>query len=328
MIKKILKKFYQGRAERQEVREIVDWYYSKAAENELDSLLEREFPEQKQDEIWNQSENFERIKEKLQLSEKSKPKIRKVNWNFWTRVAASFLFIAGMVYLAANYLNYVEPESAVLVVSQITKNTDKGQKLTVFLPDGSEAILNAASSISYHDSFENDSTRIVYLSGEVFFQVKPDANKPFIVTTKNLKVTALGTSFNVNEREGKKVKISLVSGKVSVENETENHLVLLPGEQAIAGTGEWVKQNFNYQDAIAWKDGELVFKQTTFEETLEKLELWYGADIIVKNHPSYTSHYTGNFKNKSLEQVLEGIAFVYGFSFEIKGKHIEIKFNL
>lgn len=327
MIKKLLKKFYEGQANSQEVKEIVEWYYSKEAENQLDSLLESEFPAQQQDENWSQPENFAKIKKKLQPPEATKGKERKMDWAFWSKVAASFLLILSMVYLVEDYLDDAKDENTVLSIQQVSKSTDKGQKLTVFLPDGSEAILNAASSISYHDTFENDSTRLIYLRGEAFFQVKPDANKPFIVNTKNLKITALGTTFNVNEREGKKVTVSLVTGKVSVENKVNHQLILLPGEQAIVATGELVKQNFDYQDVIAWKDGELVFNQVTFEETLEKLELWYGVEITVKNNPSHTSHYTGNFRDKSLEQVLEGIAFVYGFSFEIKGKQIEIQFN-
>lgn len=327
MIKKLLKKFYQGQADDQEVKEVLEWYYSHHAEDQLDNLLESEFSEQQKDKKWSQAENFERIKQKLQPPEAAKRKGRSLNWTFWSRAVACVVFIVGMIYLSGNHLNHSEDENIILPIQRITKSTDKGQKLTVFLPDGSEAILNAASHISYPDTFENDSVRVVYLRGEAFFQVRPDENKPFIVSTDHVKITALGTSFNVHERAGNKVKVSLVSGKVSVENKVKNQLILLPGEQAIVASDELVKQNFNYQEVVAWKDGELVFNQTTFDETLEKLELWYGVEITVKNHPSYTSHYTGNFKDKSLEQVLEGIAFVYGFSFEIKEKKIEIQFN-
>ncbi len=57
--------------------------------------------------------------------------------------------------------------------------------------------LNAASSITYPTAFKGK-TREVTITGEAYFEVATDKEKPFIVKSKDQNIEVLGTEFNIN----------------------------------------------------------------------------------------------------------------------------------
>lgn len=305
--------------------DIFDWFFDKNAERHLDNILEQELNDERQFGEWNQRESFENIKNKLH-SEAERTAKSRLDWRFITKIAASLIIIIGSVFFVFRYyLISDQPATAKTIVEQLNKNTLKGQKLSVFLPDGSKVILNSLSDLWYNSTFDGDSARLVHLNGEAFFDIEKDVHRPFIVNINGITVTALGTSFNVLGRAGENVEVSLVSGKVRVVHGAK-HLILEPGEQAVATTrGKLNKQSFD-DDVIAWKNGELVFKKSTLEEAVKKLELWYGVDISVINKPLKITHYSGNFIDKNMSEVLQGMSFVYDFRYDINGKKVQIKF--
>mgnify|MGYP001472807545 FL=1 len=75
------------------------------------------------------------------------------------------------------------------------KRSERGEKITVKLPDGSTVKLNSGSSITYPEMFLDDRREVV-LKGEGFFDVKKNQKQPFIVMANKAKVKVLGTSFN------------------------------------------------------------------------------------------------------------------------------------
>ena len=96
-----------------------------------------------------------------------------------------------------------------------------GSRTVVQLSDGSEVHLNYGSKIKYPQVFSGD-TREVILSGEGYFQVAHNPDKPFIVNTGKLNVKALGTVFNVLAYPGEdNIETTLIEGKVVLE-QTEN----------------------------------------------------------------------------------------------------------
>ena len=74
---------------------------------------------------------------------------------------------------------------------------EAGQKLKIFLPDGSIAWLNSSSELSYQKEF-SESMRNIFLSGEAYFEVIKDSSRPFVVHSGPLAITATGTSFNID----------------------------------------------------------------------------------------------------------------------------------
>ena len=112
-------------------------------------------------------------------------------------------------------INEKSKEMAIPSESSVnTISTELGGFYSATLPDGSEVWINSKSTLSFSDDF-GKSERRVSLSGEAYFTVVRDENKPFIVSVNNRDVRVLGTEFNVKAYKGEDLqKISLVKGSV------------------------------------------------------------------------------------------------------------------
>lgn len=146
----------------------------------------------------------------------------------------------------------------------------RGKKSQISLPDGTTVWVNAASKITYPVSFVG-TTREVTLEGEAYFDVKQNAEKPFIVHTINTDVEVLGTAFNLNAYT-KTVRTTLEKGKVKV-NTNAASIELTPGEQAINDlkSGQMKKVPVYTRLFTGWKDGELYLEDLRLLEITEQL---------------------------------------------------------
>ncbi|MCV6630583.1 MAG: FecR domain-containing protein, partial [Flavobacteriaceae bacterium] len=108
-----------------------------------------------------------------------------------------------------------------------------GQTITLILPDKSVVQLNAGSSLIFENNF-NTTSREVTLSGEGYFQIAHDKNKPFKVQTNKTEIVVLGTRFNIQSyKEDKQIVTTLISGSISFSSSSGKELVLQPKEQLI-----------------------------------------------------------------------------------------------
>jgi ferric-dicitrate binding protein FerR (iron transport regulator) len=281
------------------------------------------------DEFWEGELSNDKIDDKrlYQRITSKLPKKQIIDWTYM-RYAASVVILA----LAAfTIINITHKEESVIVsvpLEIITKSTSKGQKSTIMLSDGSKVILNALSTLSYSRNF-TDSTRNLKLTGEAFFYVAKEKDRPFTVTTGNTKTTALGTSFNINSRTSTQ-QISLATGKVLIKTDKTDAFILTPGEALevnTEGKGAIRKFQFDVDKELSWKDGILYFKDNSFDDIVQTLEMWYNVKIELSSIKSNKSNYTGQFKNASLRHVLESMSFALDFEYTLKEKNIIIMFN-
>jgi transmembrane sensor len=247
----------------------------------------------------------------------------------WIKVAASFL----LVLTSGIYLYRLASTAFKAEVAYKKVQTLNGQRGRIDLPDGSVVYLNAGSTLTYPETF-SDTLRSVALTGEAFFEVVKNPVKPFVVQTKDIQTKVLGTSFNVRsfDAEGA-TAVSLVTGKVQVVREyagrnRQEHL-LDPGQRLVYHPADQTfdKENFDIEDITGWKDGILVFTDTDFAATIERLEQWYGVKITVQRAPSKDWHVNGHFENEPLSEVLASIQFVYNIEYTIKGNTVTLKCN-
>ena len=113
-------------------------------------------------------------------------------------------------------LRYRAKEKAIEGVRENRLEVPVGGEYRLTLSDGTRVWLNAASSLTYPEIFQ-DRERVVELTGEAFFEVKPDTALPFIVKTQGMRVKVLGTTFNVKAYPDElKLYTTLVEGKVEV----------------------------------------------------------------------------------------------------------------
>ena len=145
-----------------------------------------------------------------------------------TRIAAGLIVLVSCVFILQHYFGKEENAPK---IQNITKANGAGQKSKIYLPDGSIAWLNSESEISYPDSFP-DNSRTVTLKGEAFFEIAPDAYKPFTVISGSVSTTALGTSFNIrNYADERNVKIAFATGKVKINFASGiKEVILMPNE--------------------------------------------------------------------------------------------------
>ena len=219
-------------------------------------------------------------------------------------------------------------------LTYIEKMNPKGHKSTLKLPDGTTIKLNAESKLVFPSNF-GQNEREVYLEGEAYFDVEPDAEKPFSVISGEITTTVLGTSFNVRAfTSDNKVQVAVSEGKVKVSKSFQDSLPQQASELFLEpdqlGTydkseGSLLKSQFDKEMLLGWKNGKLVFRNSDFKEIVSQLERWYGVTIISQRRKKLEKDYTGVFNNKSLEIVLEGLSFSFKFDYEINGKIVIIK---
>lgn len=162
-----------------------------------------------------------------------------------------------------------------------TVHTPRGGQYQLILADGSKVWLNASSSLRFPTAF-NGSERNVVLTGEAYFEIAGNKDKPFHVTTGNMQVEVLGTAFNVmayaNETA---IKTTLLEGRVSVST-NEAKTILKPGQQATldSRTARIKVDRPEVEDAIAWKNGVFQFDGDDVGTVMRQLERWYDLEIV------------------------------------------------
>lgn len=223
--------------------------------------------------------------------------------------------------------------AATTTTYMLSKQTSYGEQKTVKLPDGTKVRLNYGSKLIFPSEFGH-SSREVTLSGEAFFEVKHNPDKPFIITTKDVQTIVLGTSFNINAYSDEdEIQVMVVTGKVRVQNgvdpEKLEDVMLLPYEMVSLHkvTGRVVKERYDPSEYLAWKEWKLIFRKATFDEVIDKLEKWYGVEIQIDQDLHIQGRFNGEFHNKSLDYVLKGLSFSNRINFKIKDKTVTINKN-
>lgn len=247
-------------------------------------------------------------------------------WFSWAAAASvALLLISGWAYRYFQVGTAAEPEMAVI-------KTVKGQRINIVLKDGTKVLLNSGSSISYPDQFATDK-REVQLTGEAFFDVTPNPDAPFLITSGDVTTEVVGTSFGISAYPGTpSVQVAVVSGKVKVystENQENNSkLSITPSQMATFQNTDKVfaVSAFDQDTHLGWIDNVLYFDKDNFEHVIKKLENWYGVTIVVdpalNQDPSL--FLTGKFKNKSLQYVLDSYRYPNRFDYQIKNDTVKI----
>ncbi len=249
----------------------------------------------------------------------------------WYSAAAVLAFISMSIVFLFYKHQSVEVQNEA-VVQWVLKENPKDQRSSLKLPDGSIVVLNINSSVNYPVSFDAD-VRLIEISGEAYIDVVKDIHKPFVVKTKNMVTTALGTSFNVRAVDNENdEEIALVSGKVKVEytdgaNRSED--ILEPGQLLHLNklNKNVNKAVFNPEAIVGWKDGVLLFENDSYKEVVRKIERWYGVKVHLHNKPAESWEINGRFVNNSLYDLLSSLKYTHGIQFKIfRNDKVELKF--
>lgn len=264
----------------------------------------------------------------------------------WVTGIAASLFIAWFAIFDFSPGTKTDESTA-----QNTISTKRGSKSKIQLPDGTEVWLNADSKITYNENFQGD-IREVQLSGEAFFDVVRDEQRPFIIHTDVIDVKVLGTAFNVRSYANEKnTETSLIRGSVeiSLRSSPDKKFTLKPNDKLIVRNEEakvvakktaaeekedkpilltWDKINYEKSDStvkeILWVKNKLSFDGEPMEEIALKIERWYDVKVNIDERIKKVD-YTGTFEGESLQQVMEALQFSGKFQYSINKKEVTIR---
>ena len=250
---------------------------------------------------------------------------RKLRMRIWQYSAAAVVILA--VSVLGTYLLTKNMYSETIMVENFTS---AGNMNMIELPDGSKVQKNSGTLLLYPETFKGD-TRMVYLIGEANFQVMKNPDKPFIVKSGTMSVTALGTEFNVAAYpESSEVVTTLISGKVKVDcNGGKNSYILNPGEQIVYqnNTFQSFLANANIEDVTAWQKGLFVFRGKTIKEILFTLERRFNVTFQCNISSFSNDKYNFSFRqDATLKQIMDIMGeIVGGFNYKIEENVCYIK---
>ncbi|MDO9153741.1 MAG: FecR domain-containing protein [Paludibacter sp.] len=195
-------------------------------------------------------------------------------------------------------------------------------KSKVILPDGSEVWLHSNTTLTYTNNSASN-LREMSLSGEAYFNVTHDANKPFIVKVGHVAVKVHGTKFNVNAyNTANSVLVSLHEGSVEMKTDGKD-VFLKPGEE-----GRFNKTNkqlaVNKGDvefAQSWTSDQLQFEKKNLREVCKYLSKWYSVDINIDPAIADNQAYSFTVRNESLEEIARLLSRVNGINYQFTDKN-------
>ena len=209
-----------------------------------------------------------------------------------------------------------------------TITTPKGGQYKVILPDGTEVLLNSASSLVYPTAFRG-SERLVELNGEAYFEVTKNKTMPFRVKSALQTVEVLGTHFNVNAYDDEAaIKTTLLEGVVKVASASQS-LTIAPGQQALlskSGSGTLVKRSVNADQEIAWKDGKFSFDNDDIRTVMRSIARWYDVDVTYHGNVNDISFSGEIFRTAKLSEVIK-ILELSNVQLDVKGKTIIVSYQ-
>ncbi|MGJ7029664.1 FecR family protein [Niabella hirudinis] len=276
-----------------------------------------------------------------ELEKQDVPAGKRINLYRLIAVAASLLLLVGL----GGYLLYTQGKE---LPKQNVVATRKGSKSYILLPDGTQVWLNADSKVSYDEDFGKADREIV-LTGEAYFDVVKDKNRPFIIHTATIDVKVLGTIFNVkaygNDRS---TETTLIRGsvEVSMRKDPARKFLLEPFEKisinnsgtvldkGVAGKETTilyaVKKIKPVEDSSGpaetqWVNNRLVFDKQRLDEVARELSRWFNVDVQITGEQLKLVEYSGAVgEGASLEQVLESLKLTGAFHYTIRNKIVTI----
>lgn len=210
-----------------------------------------------------------------------------------------------------------------------TLRVPRGKRSILTFSEGTKVWVNAGTRVIYPSEF-NSKEREIYVDGEIYIEVAPDKNWPFIVKTKDMGVTVLGTAFNVTAYETDPLKrIVLVSGSVKIENKRNKNegILLSPNKMYEDEHGKDKIVNVDVYRYTSWKDGVYLFENEKLEAILSRLSRYYGEDIFYDDIAANLKCSGKLDLKNNLKEVLSGLSYTAPVVFKDENGIYAVKYN-
>ncbi len=244
---------------------------------------------------YNTSAELNRVLEAIESNEKTLSSLS------WTK---QILRVAAVIALLFSVYYYT-------TTLDTTIETLMAEKTTLTLPDASEVILNASSTITYNKK-DWTNEREISLEGEAYFRVAK--GEKFSVETDAGIVSVLGTQFNVKHRDDI-FEVVCYEGAVSVQYENESN-VLKPGDSFLIIDGKYIAKEKEIASNPSWINNESYFKSMPLNHVLRELERQYNITIATEN-VNLEQYFTGSFVHNNKELALKSITLPLSLKYRL-----------
>lgn len=207
-----------------------------------------------------------------------------------------------------------------------TIQVSSDQQQEIVLPDGTQIRLNAGAKLSYSSNFASENIRQVTLSGEAFFEVAKNPEKPFVIDAGQSEVKVLGTVFNVKTRQGNNAVVAVQEGKVSFKGKEQTEGIILIANEVgvLAKDGNVRRIDQPSQNYFSWFNHFLEFDNMPLPQVVEQLKAIFDTEIELSNPNLKNKYFTAYMKGKSADEVMNQLAL----SLELKLEKIDGKYFL
>ncbi|ASZ13363.1 FecR domain-containing protein [Chitinophaga pendula] len=310
----LLEKYEAGRCSPEELQQLEDWYARLGGDLPEEVLVPGSAAAS-----LHTAQQLTILKQRLAGERKGERRLPVRRVMQWAAVFIGLILAAGIIYylLAATFL---QRHGAVEIVQS-------SYSRYITLPDGSRVVLRAGSRLSYPPAFTG-SIREVRLSGEAYFDIKPDSARGFVIHTGRVRTTVLGTSFNIKAYpDAEEITVSVTRGKVRVEDDKQVLAVLTRDQQVVYNTLRSLsaRQVVTAATQLDWTREDMIFESISFDDIATILHKRYSVSIRFANeglrHCLIRASFTGT---ESLAEVLDVICGVRNASYKIDGQEVLI----
>lgn len=203
-----------------------------------------------------------------------------------------------------------------------------GKRSSITFSDGTKVWANAGTHLVYPVEFNNEK-REIFVDGQIYLDVAKDANRPFIVKTKDMDIKVLGTKFNITAYSKENDNnIVLVSGKVNILNRKTNNNATLTPNKIYKYNKSSLNEEINDVDVnlyTSWIDGKYIFNKESFDVVISRISMYYGVSVDCdKDAGKYLCSGKLNLRDE-FGTVLEGLANSVPISYTMKDGIYKIK---
>jgi transmembrane sensor len=244
--------------------------------------------------VWGRADRLSALRETSREAER-RPDARRIRSVVVFGVAG--LLLLGVV--AAGALSYFQAEQPGAYETAIGGHT------ILTLADGSKIELNTDTRIRLGADGEG---RKVWLDrGEAYFQIRHDADRPFVVVAGSRRVIDVGTAFSVR-RDTDRLRVALTEGRARLESTQSDSgvksIVLVPGDVAVAtreGVARVARPIPELTDQLAWRRGLLAFDSTPLAEVAAEFNRYNRQKLIVVGANARSVEVGGHFRATNVD---------------------------
>jgi transmembrane sensor len=280
----------------------------------------------------------------------------KVNFAKCLKLTASWLLFFALGSIVTFWISDRPDETMVASSNRtIEITTPLGAKSMIRMPDSTQIWLNAGTTITYNQDYGKQ-TRAVTLNGEAYFKVEKDSIHPFTVSTQDVVVLALGTSFNVKAYPNEEtISATLEEGKIDVKilnkSEKNNNILLKPKDKLIyhkatKESEKYVKNaevevkhkenlsvklkdvsilsNIRTELYTSWKDPRWIIDREPLSILAPMLERRFNLKIVFNDEQLTKYKFTGIIENETVDQILNALKLTAPLDYQINKDTIRL----